>query len=139
MECSQVHQDYPVFVLTLNKDETLYRTVDEIILYLKCKINDSPKAAYIGSFDHHEHTTRIGGEVAEDIRAARLAVFCFGYDLPAPEVLAVRPRSIGVADMGDRFVVSFLEAAVNPANETIEGWLTGLHHEGEIRLATAAQ
>ncbi|CCQ73733.1 Conserved protein of unknown function [Magnetospira sp. QH-2] len=139
MEAVQVHNDYPVYVLDLGKDETMYQTVDEIILYLKRMINDTPKASYIGSFDHYDHTTRIGGEIGDEIQAARLVVFCFGFKLPNPEVLAVRPRSIGVADMGNRFVISFLEAPVNPANETIEKWLTGLHHEGEIKLAAAAQ
>ena len=35
-------------------------------------------------------------------------------------------RSIGVADMGDRFVVSFLEAPMPFANDTMESWVKGL-------------
>jgi hypothetical protein len=41
-------------------------------------------------------------------------------------VLAVRPRAIGVADMGDRFVLSFMEAPMQPANEAMEAWVKGL-------------
>lgn len=41
---------------------------------------------------------------------------------PNPQVLAVRPRSIGVADMGGKFVVSFLEAVRTQGEEV--GYLT---------------
>jgi len=53
-------------------------------------------------------------------------IFCFGFMLPGPQVLAVRPRAIGVADMGDRFVLSFMEAPMQPANEAMEAWVKGL-------------
>lgn len=70
--------------------------------------------AFIGVFDHYAHTQGIGGEIDPDIKAAVDVIFCFGFALPNPQVLAVRPRSIGVADLGDRFVVSFLEAPMPP-------------------------
>jgi hypothetical protein len=44
-------------------------------------------------------------------------------------VLAVRPRSIGVADMGDKFVVSFMEAPMKPANDAMEMWVKGLRNQ----------
>jgi hypothetical protein len=61
-----------------------------------------------------------------DIVAAVDLIFCFGFALPDPQVLAVRPRSIGVADLGDRFVISFMEAPMKPANESMEAWVRGL-------------
>jgi hypothetical protein len=27
-------------------------------------------------------------------------IFCFGFAIPNPQVLAVRPRSVGIADLG---------------------------------------
>ncbi len=46
--------------------------------------------------------------------------------LPDLPVLAVRPRSIGVADLGDRFVISFMEAPMKPVNDAMEAWVRGL-------------
>jgi hypothetical protein len=86
----------------------------------------NPKVQFIGVFDHYAHTKRIEGEINPDIKAAVDVIFCFGFALPNPQVLAVRPRSIGVADMGDKFVVSFMEAPMKPANEAMEGWARGL-------------
>ncbi|WP_414718902.1 DUF6858 family protein [Sulfuricella sp.] len=43
----------------------------------------------------------------------------------------MRPRSIGVADLADRFVVSFLEAPMKPANESMKAWVKGLRNRLE--------
>ncbi len=40
--------------------------------------------------------------------------------------MAVRPRSIGVSDMGDRFVIIFMEAPNPVANEAMENWTKAL-------------
>ena len=37
-------------------------------------------------------------------------------------MLAVRPRSIGIANMGDRFIISFMEAPMQTANQAMEAW-----------------
>lgn len=81
---------------------------------------------FIGIFDHYAHTQGIGGEIAAGIVGAVDVLFCFGFALPNPQVLAVRPRSIGVADMGDKFVASFLEAPMKPANEAMQAWVKDL-------------
>ena len=54
--------------------------------------------------------------------AAVDVIFCFGFALPNPQILALRPRSIGIADMGDKFVISFMEAPMQPANLAMETW-----------------
>jgi hypothetical protein len=41
-------------------------------------------------------------------------------------MLAVRPRSIGIADLGDRFVISFMEAPMAAANQSMEAWTLAL-------------
>jgi hypothetical protein len=126
MKQTLLQEKYPVFVAEIGKGETGCKNVDDIVAYLKDKIAGNPKVQFIGVFDHYAHTTRIQGEINPAIKAAVDVIFCFGIALPNPQVLAVRPRSIGVADMGDKFVVSFMEAPMKPANDAMEAWVKGL-------------
>jgi len=126
MKQTLLQEKYPVLVSEIGKNETRYQTVEEVAAYLKAKIAENPKVQFIGVFDHYAHTQNIGGEVAPDIQGALNVIFCFGFALPNPQVLAVRPRSIGVADLGDKFVVSFMEAPMKPANEAMEAWVKSL-------------
>jgi hypothetical protein len=126
MKQTLLQEKYPVLVSEIGKNETACRNVDEIVAYFKAKIAENPKVQFIGVFDHHAHTRNIAGEIAPEIQAAVDVIFCFGFALPNPQVLAVRPRSIGVADLGDKFVVSFLEAPMKPANDAMEAWVKGL-------------
>lgn len=126
MKQTLLQEKYPVFVAEISKDETTCQTIEDVVEVLKARIAENPKVKFIGVFDHYAHTQGIGGEIRADIRAAVDVIFCFGFALPNPQVLAVRPRSIGVADVGDRFIVSFLEAPMAPANEAMEAWVKGL-------------
>ena len=126
MKQTLLQEKYPVYVAEIDKAETSCQSVDEVVSYLKDKIAANPKVQFIGVFDHYAHTKRIEGEINPDIKAAVDVIFCFGFALPNPQVLAVRPRSIGVADMGSKFVVSFMEAPMKPANEAMEAWAKGL-------------
>lgn len=126
MKQTMLQEKYPIFVAEIGKDETACQGIADIVAYLKEKIADNPKVKFIGVFDHYAHTRDIGGEINPDILAAVDVIFCFGFALPNPQVLAVRPRSIGVVDLGDKFVVSFMEAPMKPANEAMEAWIKGL-------------
>lgn len=128
MKQTLLQEKYPVLVSEIGKHETACQSVDEVVAHLKAKIAENPKVQFIGVFDHYAHTRNIGGEIAPEIRAALNVIFCFGIALPNPQVMAVRPRSIGVADLGDKFVVSFLEAPMKPANEAMEAWVKGLRN-----------
>ena len=66
--------------------------------------------------------------IVEGMTAAVDIIFCFGFAIPTPQMLAVRPRSIGIADMGDKFVISFLEAPMQPANQAMEAWTIALRN-----------
>ncbi|MGK0673319.1 MAG: DUF6858 family protein [Halothiobacillaceae bacterium] len=122
-------EKYPVFELELPKSETSFQSVDAIIAHLKEKIETHPVAAFIGIFDHYAHTKGLpDGQVAENIKDAKLIVFCFGTALPNPHVMAVRPRSIGVADLGDKFVINFLEPPMPIATQAMEAWVGGLRN-----------
>ena len=122
-----VMEKYPVYMLRIEKSETSFQSVDEVLAYLKAQIDAHPIAVYIGEFDHYAHTSSLEvGEISEEIKDAKNIICCFGKALLKPEVLAVRPRSIGVADMGDGFVVSFLEAPNPDANNAMEKWVKGI-------------
>lgn len=129
MKQTLLQEKYPVFVAEIAKSETACADVEDVAAYLQDRIAEKEKVQFIGVFDHFAHTQAIGGEIADGIVGAVDVMFCFGFALPDPQVLAVRPRSIGVADMGDKFVVSFLEAPMKPANEAMEAWVRGLREK----------
>jgi hypothetical protein len=120
-------EKYPVFTIEIAKDETSYTNIDEIFEYLKKQIETHPIATYIGEFDHYSHTSSLEvGEISDNIKDAKNLLCCFGKVLPRPEVLAVRPRSIGVADMGVSFVISFMRAPNPDANAAMVKWVEGI-------------
>lgn len=122
-----VLEKYPVFTLEISKEESSYSSIDEIFIYLKSQIESHPIATYIGEFDHYSHTKSLEeGEINKEIQNAKNILCCFGKVLPKPEVLAVRPRAIGVAEMAESFVISFLEAPNPDANAAMEKWVKGI-------------
>jgi hypothetical protein len=117
-------EKYPVFVLEVLKSETDFKNADEIAHYLKEKIYAHKIAEFIAVFEHYMHTKNLEeGVIAEGIIDAKNVVFCFGKQLPKPEVLAVRPRSIGICEYEDKFILSFLEAPNAEANDTMKEWI----------------
>lgn len=121
-----LQEKYPIFVLEIGKQETTCCTIDEVVARLRAFIAADSRVAWIAEFDHFAHTQQQGGAIAPEIAAARNLVFCFGLQLPNPQVLAVRPRSIGIADCGGKYVISFLEAPLRPANEAMGEWTQAL-------------
>lgn len=120
-------EKYPIFELEIEKSETNYSSVDEIIDYLKDQITAHPVATYIAIFDHYNHTKSLtDGSIDNTIEDAKNIICCFGKELNKPEILAIRPRSIGVAKCGEKFVISFLEAPNPAANSAMEGWAKGI-------------
>ncbi len=127
MKQMTIMEKYPIYTLEINKKETSYKNIDEILTYLKEQIAAHPIATHIGEFDHYAHTSSLEeGQISDEIKDAKNIICCFGKMLPNPEVLAVRPRSIGIAQMADSFVVSFLEAPNPDANVAMEKWVKGI-------------
>ena len=123
MKQSLFQEKYPVYTLEIGKEETTFTSVEEIIDYLKGKVEADSRACFIATFDHLAHTRSLPeGEISPDILAAMNLVFCFGIKLPSPQVMAVRPRSIGVTELVDRFVINFMEAPMPGANNAMEEW-----------------
>ncbi len=128
MKQTLLQEKYPIFVAEIAKTETSYKTVEALVDYYKGKIAENPKVQFIGVFDHYAHTRKIEGPIVEGMTAAVDIIFCFGFAIPTPQMLAVRPRSIGIADMGDKYVISFLEAPMQPANQAMEAWTVALRN-----------
>ena len=121
--------EYPIFTMTLKKSATSFSTAKEIIDALQAKIIAHPVATYIGLFDHYEHTSGLqSGNISSEILDAQNILFCFGKELVVPEVLAIRPRSIGIAERKDDFVLSFLKAPNSTANDAMTKWTESLHN-----------
>ncbi|WP_320033795.1 DUF6858 family protein [Halarcobacter sp.] len=119
-------EKYHIFEIEFTKSELTYSSVDEIIEALKKKIDVNEIIAYIATFNQYDHTVNIKGDINPAIKEAKNIVFCFGKEIPTPEVLAVRPRSIGVVELEDSFVVNFLEAPNEQANVAMENIVKSL-------------
>lgn len=119
-------EKYHIFEIEFTKSELKYSSVDEIIEALKKKIDANEIIAYIATFNQYDHTVNIKGDINPAIKEAKNIVFCFGKEIPTPEVLAVRPRSIGVVELEDSFVVNFLEAPNEQANVAMENIVKSL-------------
>ncbi|MCK5111113.1 MAG: hypothetical protein KAQ94_06300 [Arcobacteraceae bacterium] len=115
-------EKYPVYTLEINKDETTFSSIKEIIIYLKGLVDDHKIAKYIATFDNYEHTTSLGGEINPDIKDAQILIFCFGPAIPNTKILAVRPRSVGIAELENSFIIEFLEAPKEQLNDLMETW-----------------
>jgi hypothetical protein len=130
MKQSLIQEKYPIFVLALERVETRFTSVDQIIEYLHRCIDEHPAARFIGIFDHLAHTQSLPArQVDPQVLAAKLIIFCFGITLSDPQRLAIRPRSIGVAETPEGFVISFMEPPMPIANAAMESWAHGLCSE----------
>lgn len=127
MQYTHFMDKYPTHHVDLLKADTRLASVGEIMGYFRDKVEADPRACMIAEFDHYAHTTSLPeGEVAADIRAAKHLVFCFGLKLPNALAMAPRPRSIGVTEYDDRFVIAFLQAPNPMMNDVMLEWVGSL-------------
>nr|WP_005223997.1 hypothetical protein [Marichromatium purpuratum] len=127
MKQSLYQERYPVYCLEIGREETSYDSVEAICDYFRACIERYDSARFIAEFDHHAHTSALPeGHVGEGILAAKNLIFCFGISLPDVQVLALRPRSIGIAETESGFVITFMEAPMPVVNAAMEDWACGL-------------
>ena len=119
-------EKYPVWTLELDKNEVAQKSVIEIIEYFKKKIENHKIAKFIAIFDQYSHTKDLGGDIHPEIKDAQNIIFCFGPVIPNTKILAARPRSIGVCELEDKFVVEFLEAPKEQLHDLMESWAKSL-------------
>ncbi len=118
---------YPIFELEVEKSRTDLKSVDEVLEHLKGEIESHPVATFIAIFDHYSHTKSLDdGEISEDILDAKNIILCFGKKLPKPNLMGVRPRAIGVAELKDSFVLSFMEAPNPDATKAMKSWVKSI-------------
>jgi len=117
---------YPIYSIEFTKDEVSVKNSADIVEFLKEKIEAHPIAKLISIFDHYSHTKSIDGEIEDGIVDATNVVFCFGSAIPTSKILAVRPRSIGICEYEDRFVLNFTEPPKEQLNELMESWVKSL-------------
>lgn len=126
-------ETHPLFCLEIDRFETGFGSVDEILSFFRERIEESPFARFIAIFDHYGHTKSLPiGQVDQGILAAKNILFCFGICLTDPLALAVRPNSIGVAETRKGFLVTFLEAPMPIANSAMEEWARALGDSHEL-------
>lgn len=131
MKQSLLLEKYPIFSLELEWNETSHQSVDAICDYFRRCIDAHRCAVFIAEFDHYAHTRSLPeGQIGAGIRAAKNIIFCFGITLPDPQVMAVRPSSIGVAETDKGFYITFMEAPMPVANAVIEDWARALRNRG---------
>lgn len=134
MRQTLLQEKYPVYTLELDKNETNCKSVDEILMHFKTIIESNPIVKFIGIFDHYAYTTTLpDGFIADEIRDAKNIIFCFGKEIKNPGVMAVRPRSIGVVELENTFIITFLEAPNPVANAAMEEWTKMLKRDESIK------
>jgi len=117
---------YPLYSLSIQKSETGYENVGQIIAYFKEKISAHPIAKFIAVFDHYAHTKSLGGEIMEGLKDAQNIIFCFGPMIPNTKIVAVRPRSIAICELEASFIIEFLEAPKEEMHALMESWAKAL-------------
>ncbi|MDQ1264137.1 MAG: hypothetical protein QG559_1138 [Campylobacterota bacterium] len=117
---------YPVYSLELLKSEMRVSTIKEIVEYFKEKIKNHPIATFIAVFDHYSHTKALNGQIVEGLLDAQNVIFCFGQAIPSTKILAVRPRSIGICEFEDRFIIDFMEPPREELYAVMQEWVKGL-------------
>ena len=117
---------YPVYSLELNKSEIKQTKITELVEYFKSKIEAHPIAKFIAVFDHYSHTKKIDGKFEPNILEAQNVIFCFGQAIPTTKILAIRPRSIGIVEFENSFVIEFLETPNEKHSQLMEDWAKSL-------------
>ena len=126
MEKTVFMDKYPIYSLTLFKKELHYKSMTEMVAYFKEKVSTHPIAHFIAIFDHYAHTKALNGEILEGLKDVQNIVFCFGSAIPNTKIVAVRPRSIGICEFEDSFVIEFMEAPKEELHTVMQAWVKAL-------------
>lgn len=118
----------PVWIEEIAKADTPWRDVDEIAAVLRQRLQRDGGSAFIGVVDLYGLNLRLGEALPPAMQDAKAFLFCPATRLVNPLIIALCPCVIGVADMGNRFVISLLDTS--PAESPVP-WIESLR-AGEI-------
>ena len=101
---------YPIMKTEFKKSELKdWVKLDDIINAFVEKITQ--KAKLINIFDHYTWSkeTNPEADIYDWIIWAKNIVFCGWVDISVPEMLAIKPRSISIAEFEDKFFITMLQ------------------------------
>jgi len=125
MQFENFKEKFPIYTTEVSKSKTM----DEIIDFYKAKIEAHPVATFITIFDHYAHTSsKDDAVIGEGIKDVKNVVFCFGKEIPNAKVPAVRPRSIAITELEDKFVIAFMEAPNEKLTTVMQEWTKELEN-----------
>jgi hypothetical protein len=84
------------------------------------RVEAHPTARLIAAFDHYGHVKAQSGEIDPEIKDSKNLLFCMSGAIPNVLIASLRPRSIAVNELDDRFVVNFMEAPTRTMTEWVE-------------------
>ncbi len=116
-------EKYPVCTLEVLKSEIKYQHIDEIIAFLRTKIEENPVAVFIAIFDQLDHCRKNNGTALEGLINAKNLIFCLGKDIPSSKLMSVKPRAIGISEFEDKFELGILEVPNEEAHVTLQSWI----------------
>jgi len=126
MQKKQFKDKYPIFYKDIQKSACSLKTVTQFLDYFQDKIESHERAVFIARFDHYTHTKSLDGDINANILDAQNIIMCFGWEIPSADPVAVRPRTIGITEMADKFVVNFMEAPNPIAQQIMVDWVEGI-------------
>jgi len=114
---------HPMYSLEIQKSETTFKGVDQIIEQLKIRIAENPEGGFITVFNHYQHTLEIDGKIIDKVVAAKNLIFCFGHSINDIPTLAFRPKSIAIIETKDSYILEFLETPRPEVNAWVQSWI----------------
>ncbi len=131
MEKKIINEEFPIYYKEIAKRDTSYKHIGEIIAALQTRLADNPSAQVIAVFNLYDHVRMRDGQVADEILGAQNLLFCVANAIPNSDLVALRPRSIGLTEFADRFVLNFMEAPAHPVTETMRTLIEAVVRDGE--------
>ncbi|MBI4757244.1 MAG: hypothetical protein HY778_17915 [Betaproteobacteria bacterium] len=122
MKTNVPRENCPDFIAEIDKRETTC-TVDDVVAYLRERMPGDQKLSFVTVCSPSDMSPAASrGQTG----AGLLPVFCFGLAFADARLPVEQRRAVGVADMGDRFIVGLAETASMPAQRTMGTWLQRL-------------
>lgn len=112
----------PEFVAEIDKCETTC-TVNDVVAYLRERMPGDQKLSFVTVCSPSDMSPP-AGRAQTGVEQAPL--FCFGLTFADARLPVGQRRAVGVADLGDRFLVGLAETASMPADRAMGSWLKRL-------------